>query len=128
MATKSMKYDHPAYIVPQFAPVQVKAVAASTLALAIPFTYPVTVKKVSAIVNVAGTNAAAGWDIYNGTTSVGAITAGTNTALTSLTDVVSDISVAAGSYLEIRTKANSATLAGDFLIEFLPTPGSNVTS
>lgn len=122
MATKTQRYDHPHYLVHQMLPVQVKAVAAATVALRIPFPYATTIKSISAVVNIAGTNDVAGWDILNGTTSVGAITAGTQTAASVLTQQVADIEIAAGDVLALKTKATSATLAGDFLIEIRPTP------
>lgn len=68
------------------------------------------VKRVQLLVETAGTNASAGVDIYNGTTSVGAVTVGTNTANSIATSGVLDTEVAAGGFLDIRGKANSATM------------------
>lgn len=68
------------------------------------------------LVITAGTNAAAGVDILVGTSSVGAITHGTDTAGTVNTsgDINSD--VAAGSYIEIKGKATSATMVNSYVI------------
>lgn len=68
-------------------------------------------KKVHSQVVVAGTNAVAGYDIYVGTTSVGAVTHGTNTAGTDADSGTLNASVPAGSVIELRGKATSATLA-----------------
>lgn len=127
MATDTLRYDHPTYLARHQVPVPVPAVAASTTAFRFLALAKMRVKSVNAIVRVAGTNAAAGWDLLNGTTSVAAITAGTNTASTVLTAVSTDIDVTAGSYLEIKTKANSATLTGDFYIEYEILPDGAVT-
>lgn len=128
MATKSMRYDHPAYQARLVSHVSVPAIAASTSAFKFLAYTAMKVKKVGAIVMVAGTNASAGWDILNGTTSVGAITAGTDAAATVPTAFQTDVTLAAGGYLDIKTKANSATLKGDFYIEYELIPGADVSA
>jgi hypothetical protein len=75
------------------------------------------VKQVKALVVVAGTDAAAGVDIYNGTTSIGAIVVGTNTAGTIVNSGTLDAEIAASSFLDIRGKAGSATMILAFCIE-----------
>lgn len=127
MATSQREYTNPTYHTRHVVPVHVQAVAASTTAFRFLAMAKMKVKSINAIVNVAGTNASAGWDILNGTTSVAAITAGTNTASTVLTAVSTDITVTAASYLEIKTKANSATLQADFYIEYEILPDAVLT-
>lgn len=128
MATKSMAYDHPTYTVRHVAPLALPATAASTSAGKFVALVAMKVKSVNVGVNIAGTNAAAGYDILNGTTSVGAITCGTDAAGTIETAVTTDITLAAGGYLDIKTKANSATLACSAAIEYEITPGATVTA
>lgn len=66
-------------------------------------------KKVHAMVVTAGTNASAGFDILVGTTSVGAITFGTDTAGTTYSSALLDADIPALGYVDIKGKANSAT-------------------
>lgn len=74
-------------------------------------------KSVSALVVTAGTHASAGIDIYNGTTSVGAITLGTSTAGSVAVSGAINATVADSSFIELKGKANSATLVASFAIE-----------
>jgi hypothetical protein len=66
-------------------------------------------KKVHLLVETAGTNVAAGVDILVGTNSVGAIVIGTDAANTFLSSAALDVDVPAGSFVELKGKANSAT-------------------
>lgn len=75
------------------------------------------VKQIRARVVVAGTNAAAGIDIFNGTTSVGAITLGTNTAGFVGSSGALNADIVGDGLLEIKGKANSATLVVSMSIE-----------
>ena len=71
-------------------------------------------RRVSALVITAGTNAAAGIDIFVGTTSVGSITVGTNTAGVVVDSGSLDVLLTPGSntgQIDMRGKANSATMA-----------------
>jgi len=79
-------------------------------------------KKVHACVQVAGTATAAGVDIYVGTTSVGAITFGTNTAGTELSSGAIDATVSDNESIRLMGLAGSATLVGSFtmLTQVLP--------
>jgi hypothetical protein len=77
-------------------------------------------KKVHTLITTAGTNATAGVDIYVGTTSVGAITHGTDTANTVKSSSQLDVEVPAGSFVELRGKANSATLVISATLEHQP--------
>lgn len=128
MATKNMSYDHPTYVSRNMTPIAVPAVAASTSGAKFLAFSAIKIKRVGAIVAVAGTATGAGWDILNGTTSVGGITAGTSVANSVLTPVTTDITLASDGYLDIKTKAASATLRGDFMIEWEFVPGADVTA
>lgn len=75
------------------------------------------VKQVRGRVVVAGTNAAAGVDIFVGTASVGAITFGTNTAGSIGTSGALNQDVPADGLLEFKGKANSATLVVSLVVE-----------
>lgn len=122
-----MAYDHPQYIVRQAAHIKLPATAASTsVAKFLAFT-AMKIKSVNAIVGIAGTHTAAGWDFLNGTSSVAGVTAGTSVAATLLTEASFNTTLASGGYLDIKTKADSATLAGDIMIEYEFVPGANVT-
>lgn len=67
-------------------------------------------KRVSALVVTAGTNAAAGVDVYIGTTSVAAITVGTSTAGSVADTGTLNLDIPTGSFIDIRGKATSATM------------------
>lgn len=127
MATKSMAYDHPAYQVRGFTHINLPATAASTSVNKFAAYTSLKIKSIGAVINVAGTAAAAGWDILNGTTSVGALTAGTTAAAGVITQLATDIALTSGGYLDIKTKADSATLAGALTIEYELSPGADVT-
>lgn len=128
MATKSMAYDQPTYTTRQSAPINLNAVAASVSAGKFVAFTAMKIKSVNAMVNIAGTATAAGYDLLNGTTSVAEFLAGTGAAGTLLTAVASDITLTSGGYLDIKTKAVSATLAASVMIEYEITPGANVTA
>lgn len=127
MAEKSMAYDHPAYTVRQIAPVSLPAGSAgASIYRFVAFTN-IRVKRVDAIVRVAGTADAAGYDLLRGTSSIGSVGMGTGAAASLGTAYVGDIALTSGQYLDIKTKAASATLAADAAIEFTLDPGANVT-
>lgn len=90
---------------------------ASTMVARYPYFQKTRVKKVHALLIVAGTNAAAGWDILNGTTSVGEIVTGTNTAGTFQSSGTLNTDVLAGGFLELKGKATSATQVASLIIE-----------
>lgn len=71
---------------------------------------------VKSLVVTAGTNDAAGVDIYVGTTSVGAITHGTDTAGSINTSGAINAEVPAEGFVEIRGKANSATMVNSYTL------------
>lgn len=76
------------------------------------------IRKISYLIVTAGTNDAAGIDFYNGTTSVGALTIGTNTAGAVLTSSDLATTLASGAAFSFKGKANSATMAGYYTIEW----------
>jgi hypothetical protein len=128
MATKSMRYDHPTYTVRQVAPIKLPATAASTTVSKFVAFTDIKVKSINAMVQIAGTTGSAGYDILNGTTSVGAITVGTTAAATMLSAVTTDITLASGGYIDFKTKAASATGAAEAYVEFEIIPGAAVTA
>jgi len=128
MATKTMSYDHPTYITRQSAPLGLPATAASTAVQKFVAFTDMKIKSIQAAVNIAGTATAAGYDIYNGTSSVGEFLAGTSAAGSVLTAIASDITLASGGFLDVKTKAASATLAASALIEYEIIPGASVTA
>jgi hypothetical protein len=128
MATKNMAYDHPQYVVRQAAHIKLPATAASTsVAKFLAFT-AMKIKSVNTIVGIAGTSTNAGWDFLNGTSSVGGVVVGTSVAVTVGAESQFDTTLASGGYLDIKTKAESATLAGDIMIEYEFVPGANVSA
>jgi hypothetical protein len=74
-------------------------------------------KKVHCLVVTAGTNAAAQVDIFNGTSSVGSIVVGTNTAGAVLHSAAIDSDIPANGLIELKGAANTATFVGSFAIE-----------
>ncbi len=74
-------------------------------------------KKVHALVVTAGTNTDAKVDVYVGTTSVGSLAFGTNTAGTLLHSAALDAAVPQNGTVELKGGATSATLVGAFAIE-----------
>jgi hypothetical protein len=125
---KSMNYDHPQYIAHQFTALHIPATTASQPAAKFPAHVAMKVKRISGCVVVAGTNDSAGYVVLIGTTSVGAITFGTNTAGSFVSGLTQDITLSSGGNLGFSTKANSATMVTDLMIEFQVIPGADVTS
>lgn len=117
MATKGQRYDSPNCLVRREIHVNNLTGIASTTMQKILFFQKTRIKAVHALVVTAGTNASAGVDIYNGTTSVGAITHGTNTAGSVTTSDVINSDISANGFLDIRGKANSATMVNSYTIE-----------
>ena len=128
MAKKSMSYDHPAYTTRHITTLALPAVAASTPCGKFIAIANMRIKSIECGVNIAGTNAASGYDIYNGTTSVAAITNGTVAAAGSVTGLTQDINLDDGGFLDIKTKANSATQNCTFTIVWEIDPGADITA
>jgi hypothetical protein len=105
-----MAYDSPHTVISREINLPTQTgVASATITKLLQF-QKATLKRVHAAVIVAGTNAAAGFDIYVGTSSVGAVTLGTNTAGSLANSGTLNVAVPANSILELRGKANSATM------------------
>lgn len=77
----------------------------------------VRLRRVSAMVVTAGTDAAAAVDVYVGTTSVASLAFGTNTAGVVLDSGALDVDVPAEGFIEFKGAADSATLVGAFQLE-----------
>lgn len=127
MATKSMAYDHPTYVTRQVAHVKLPAAAASTTTAKFVAFTDIKVKSVGIMTQIAGTADAAGYDILNGTSSVGAGVMGTVASGNMGTMSFTECTLASGGYLDFKTKAASATLAGEAYVEFEIVPGASVT-
>lgn len=110
-------YDSPQYNVRQFTNFRLPATTASQPVLKYVTHCAMKIKRITGIVFTAGTNATAGYDVYNGTASVGEVTFGTGTANT-VASLTRDISLSSAGWLEFRTKANSATMVTDMTVEF----------
>lgn len=79
-------------------------------------------KKVHWLVTTAGTNATAGFDVYVGTSSVGTVVFGTNTAGVVVRSALLNAEVPADSVIELRGKADSATAVGSVTLEHEVSP------
>ena len=128
MAKKSLSYDHPLYLARYSANVNCHAVAASKSANKFIAFAAMKVKSVQGNVNIAGTDTAAGYDLYHGTTSIGEFVTSTNTAGSALAAILPGQAMVEGEVIEFRTKANSATLAASFIVEYELVPGADITA
>lgn len=127
MATQAYAYDHPQYQVHVPVALNLSAVAASTEAGKFVAFQACKVKSLRCVIGITGTNDAAGYDIYNGTTSVGSIVVGTAAVNSAATVTFTEQTLAAGGYIGFKTKANSATTANSVVLEVEPVPGATVT-
>lgn len=125
MANKSMAYDHPTYTARHIVPIRLPATAASTSVAKFPVFTDVKIKSIAIRAGVVGTADAAGYDLLNGTTSFGQVVMGTVTGMGTVT--FTEQTLASDGYLDIKTKAASATMAADAVVEFEIIPGANVT-
>lgn len=126
MAKISMAYDHPTYITRQASHLPLVAAAASTTTNKFLAFTAMKVKSINVAVQIAGTATAAGYDFLNGTSSVGEVVLGTAAAGTFGTEFATDITLASGGYVDFKTKAASATLAGVAVVEFEIIKGATV--
>lgn len=113
-----MAYDSPNALVTREIHTGTLTGAASASITKYKFYQKAMLKKVHAQVAVAGTNAVAGFDIYVGTSSVGAITFGTNTAGTDVDSGTLNVAIPAGSIVEFKGKATSDTLKFTASVEY----------
>ena len=128
MATKTVhSYDHPNSAVRREVHVNNLTGIATTTMQKIMFHQACVLKAVHSMVVTAGTNAAAGITINNGTTSVGTITHGTDAALTTHTSGAINSTVAADGYIDFTGLATSATMVNSYTLEIEVLPGAVVT-
>ena len=113
-----MAYDSPAFEVRFEKELNNLVGIASTMFSRSLFFQAAKLKKVHALTIVAGTNDAAGVDIYVGTTSVAAITFGTATAGTLTHSSAIDVAIPANGYVELKGKATSATMSHTYILEY----------
>lgn len=112
------RYDHPNCTVRRERNMDNRTgVASATFAKTL-FYQKAVLKAVHSVVVTAGTNTAAGYDIYVGTTSVGAVTTGTDAAGTVHTSGALNSAIAANTIVDLRGKANSATMVNSFVLEY----------
>ena len=112
-----MSYDSPNYLIRrEHRESNVTGVASTSVRKILMF-QAAKLKKVHALVVTAGTNTAAGFDILVGTTSVGEVTLGTNTAGYSASSALLNADVPAMGVIDLKGKANSATLVASFSVE-----------
>jgi hypothetical protein len=117
-----MAYDDADYVIRHETRVNNITGIASTMMARVLFFQTARLKKVHAVAITAGTNAAAGVDILVGTTSVGALTFGTDTAGTTYSSSVLNTTIPALGIVEIKGKATSATMVHSYCIEYEVTP------
>ena len=136
MATKSQRYDHPAYTVPQAVSVDAAAGSAAVGGKFTAFT-TLLLKSATLTVTTAGTTTAAASNNYTfqirgtATTSVGAVAnLGTTGAYTPGTNVVlggGTTTMTQGETL-VAVRGTDATAAAAVTYEFLINPGANITA
>jgi len=131
MAKKSWAYDNPVYRARYSAVINLPAQAASATAAKFIAFAAMRIKSIRANVNIAGTNTDAGYDILNGTTSIGALVCGTSAAgavIAAVLPTAANGTLAENGYIELKTKATSATMATSVMIEYEITPGAEITA
>jgi len=119
-----MAYDSPEFLTRFETRINNLTGIASTMMSRSLFFQAATLRKVHALTITAGTNDAAGVDIYVGTTSVGAIVFGTATAGTISHSAELDAAIPANSYVELKGKATSATMVHSYCLEYDVDPAS----
>jgi len=87
-----------------------------------------SLRRVSALVMTAGTNAAAAVDVLIGTSTVATLAFGTQAAGSIIDSGPMSVEVPPGGAIELKGRANSATLVGAFQIQHQldPIPGDNL--
>lgn len=127
MPGTSVNYDHPNCTVRREIHVNNVTGIASTMFQRILMHQAFKLKAVHSLVVVAGTNDAAGVDILIGTTSVGALTHGTDTAGSINTSGTINSTGTANDYIELKGKATSATMVNSYSIEYEVLPDAVFT-
>jgi hypothetical protein len=127
MPGTSVTYDHPNCTVRREIHVNNLTGIASTAMQRIIMHQAFKLKAVHSLVVTAGTNDVAGVDILIGTTSVGAITHGTDTAGSINTSGAINSTGTANDYIELKGKATSATMVNSYSIEYEVLPDAVFT-
>jgi hypothetical protein len=131
MTTHSRFYNDPAYTARHSAQYTLLAGSAATIAGKFVAFTDQRIKSISANVLTAGTNDGAAYTLNkNGTSSVGVLTLGTNTAGSALSVTLSaDITLEAGEWLDFyRIATHGATMAAAVQVEWHIDPNSDLTS
>jgi len=118
-------YTHPNYHVTREIHVPNVTGIASTSVRKFHMFLAAKLKAVHGIVLTAGTNASAGFDILVGTASVGEIVFGTNTAGVVAHSAVMNADIPKDGLIDIKGKADSATLVASLVVEYVNTPASD---
>ena len=116
MPTQSLRYDHCNHLVRRELPIVPTAGATTEFGKTRHF-QAMRLKSAHAVVTTAGTSTAHGYDVYSGTTSVGSITLGTNTAGYKASVDLGDIDVAAQDSMSVKSLAD-ATGVAEIQLEF----------
>ena len=104
-----LRYDHPNVIVRQEALGQTEAGGGATTEYAKFVAFQkMTLKKVHAAITVAGTVTGHGFDVYNGTTSIGTIALGTAAEFSNASSAALDSAVAALGQVSVKSLADTA--------------------
>jgi len=121
-------YTDPQFRVNQGAPIKCPAGSASAVVSKFVAFAKTRILAVRGGVMVAGTNTAAGYELLNGTTTVGSLVCGTNTAGSKITGTVTAANavLAEGDVLDFKTLANSDTLASEWMVEYRIEPDADV--
>jgi hypothetical protein len=129
MASEGFAYDHPEYNVTHTAPLFFSNVTSSASVIKIPVFAASRLKAIRGAVGTAtGTNDVAGFDIFRGTTSIAAITFGTNT----VGSIITAVEVAAATagtctdFFDIKAKATTSTMAGYLILEYEILAGATI--
>jgi hypothetical protein len=130
MATKTMRYDHPAYTTRHSSQINLPAGTADTIAAKFVAFTAMKVKSITGNVNVAGTDTTAAYIVYHGTDSVADITMSTSAAATALSNPLSaDITLAADEYITFhRIASEGGTMAASIQVEWEIVPRSTITA
>lgn len=122
-----MTYDSPDYLIRRETRQSGVAGAASAAMAKFLFFQAAKLKAVHALVQTAGTNTDAGFDVYVGTNSVGAVVFGTNTAGSVVHSGALNAAVPDNGVVELKGKAASATAVVAVSLEYEVTNGAQET-
>lgn len=123
-----MAYDAPDYLIRREIHVPNLTGAASASLKKFHMFQAAKLKAVHGTIITAGTNAAAAFDIYAGTTSVGSLAIGTNTAGSLVTSGAINAAIPQNGFIEIKGAANSATAVASLAIEYEVDPSATETA